>query len=413
MFDFTGQTAEQLLERSEELRARSEQIAVEIMASGADVNALRAETDANVAERQAIRDELEARKAAAKAAEEQRAADFEAGSKKIERKGDTPMPEKIYDNTTPEYRSAWLKNMAVTQDGIRLLGDLNEEERAAFTHTTANSGSVVPQVLLNRIIDLMDSRAPIYQDADKSYMTQGFGIARRTGITKGDAKGVSEGTANTDDEQNAFDVFPLDGVEIKKHVVLSRKMKFKSVDAFEDWLVKELGDRIAVAKERLCIARATGVAPEGGSAVAAAGIAAANKNTAVARTDAGIRAAFALVKGPVKTIYANSSTIWGILAGIEDGGGHRLFIPSGMDDPTVAGRVYGAKVKEDPQLADDEFFIFAQDQMTVNEYDELYIFSTVEAKTANEVRTAYALTDAGVKDPKGGFYGKFAAHSST
>ena len=47
--------------------------------------------------------------------------------------------------------------------------------------------------------------------------------------------------------------------------------------------------------------------------------------------------------------------------------------------------------------------------MTVNEYDELYIFSTVEAKTANEVRTAYALTDAGVKDPKGGFYGKFAA----
>ena len=186
-------------------------------------------------------------------------------------------------------------------------------------------------------------------------------------------------------------------------------MKFKSVDAFEDWLVKELGDRIAVAKERLCIARATGVAPEGGSAVADAGIAATNKNTAVARTDAGIRAAFALVKGPVKTIYANSSTVWGILAGIEDGGGHRLFIPSGMDDPTVAGRVYGAKVKEDPQLADDEFFIFAQDQMTVNEYDELYIFSTVEAKTANEVRTAYALTDAGVKDPKGGFYGKFAA----
>ena len=412
MFDFTGQTAEQLLERSEELRARSEQIAVEIKAAGADADALSAEADANIAERQAISTELKARKAAAKAAEEKRAADFKAGSKIIERKGESLMPEKIYDNTTPEYRSAWLKNLAVTKDGMHLLGEMNDEERAAFTHTTANSGNVVPQVTVNRIVDLLDSRAPMYQDADKSYMTQGFGVPRRKAITKGDAKGVAEGAAN-DDEANDFDLLSLDGVEIKKHVVLSRKMKFKSVDAFEDWLVKELGDRIAVAKERLCIARATGVAPEGGTVNANAGIDAGNKNTAVARTDAGIRDAFAKVKGPIKTIYANSNTIWNIFAGIEDGGGHRLFIQSGMDDPTVAGRVYGAKVKEDPQLADDEFFIFAKDQLKVNEYDELYIFSTVEAKTANEVKTAYSLTDAGVEDPKGGFYGKFAAASGT
>ena len=395
MYDFTNYTNEQL-------EARANQILQDMEKDGANLEELRKEA-------KAISEEREARKS--QAARTEIRSRIAGGAGRVVSRPQQPAgcEERSYGADSPEYRSAWLKNLAVTNDGIRLLGDLNEEERAAFTHTTANSGSVVPQVLLNRIIDLMDSRAPIYQDADKSYMTQGFGIARRTGITKGDAKGVSEGTANTDDEQNDFDVFPLDGVEIKKHVVLSRKMKFKSVDAFEDWLVKELGDRIAVAKERLCIARATGAAPEGGSAVAAAGIAAANKNTAVARTDAGIRAAFALVKGPVKTIYANASTIWDILAGIEDGGGHRLFIPSGMDDPTVAGRVYGAKVKEDPQLADDEFFIFAQDQMTVNEYDELYIFSTVEAKTANEVRTAYALTDAGVKDPKGGFYGKFAA----
>lgn len=411
MFDFTGQTAEDLLRRSEELRARSEAIAVEIKAEGADVTSLSEEADANVAERQAISEELEARRAAAAQAAEQRAADFQGGKKKIEKKGSAHMEERVYDFTSPEYRRAWLKNLAVTQDGVRLFGEMTEEERAAFTHTTANSGNVVPQVIMNEIIELLDNRAPMYQDAYHTNMTQGFGVPRHTGITAGDAAGVAEGTARGDDEQNDFDLLPLDGVEIKKHVVLSRKMKFKSIDAFEAWLVKELGERITVAKERLCIARAKGLAPEGGSAVAAAGIAVANQNNSVARTDAGIRGMLALVKGSSKTIYANSNTIWNILAGIEDGGGHRLFITSGQVDPTVAGVVYGAKVKEDPQLADDEFFIFAKGMLQVNDYDELYIFATVEAKTANDVRTAYALTDAGVRDPKGGAFGKFAAAS--
>ena len=411
MFDFTGMTAEQLLARSEELRARSEAIAAEIRADGADVKALSAEADGNVAERQAISDELEARRAAAQQAAEQRAADFKGGTKKIEKKGSPKMEEKNYDFTSPEYRSAWLKNLAVTQDGVHLFGEMNEEERAAFTHTTANSGNVVPQVIMNEIIELLDNRAPMYQDAYHTNMTQGFGVPRRKAINAGDAAGVAEGAANADDEENDFDLLPLDGVEIKKHVVLSRKMKFKSIDAFETWLVKELGDRIVVAKERLCIARAKGSAPEGGSAVADAAIAVANRNASVARTDAGIRGMLALVKGASKTIYANSNTIWNILAGIEDGGGHRLFITSGQVDPTVAGVVYGAKVKEDPQLADDEFFIFAKGMLQVNDYDDLYIFSTVEAKTANEVKTAYALTDAGVRDPKGGAYGKFVAAS--
>lgn len=394
-FDFTNHTDAQL-------ESRAAEILVEMTKDGANLEELRNEA-------QAIQTERDARAAEAKRREIRAAVANGAGTVVARAPQEQRREERNYDAASPEYRSAWLKELARDDRGNYRLGAPTTEERAAFTHTTANSGNVVPQVLMNRIIDLMDSRAPIYADSYKTYMTQGFGVPRRNSITAGDSSGVSEGTANANDEHNDYGLLPLDGVEIKKHVVLSRKMKFKSIDAFEAWLVKELGERQTVAKERLCIARMKGSAPEGGTAVADAAIAAANKNNAVARTDAGIRGMFALVKGAEKTIYANSNTIWNILAGIEDGGGHRLFIPSGMDDPTVAGRVYGAKVKEDPQLADDEFYLIAKDNLWTNEYDELEIFSTVEAKTANEIKTAYSLTDAGCADPKGAAYGKFAA----
>ena len=385
----------------QQLEQRAAQILTEMNAEGANLEELRSEAAAIAAE-QRIRREIAASR-------EARSAVAAGAGVTVAAPAPAQRQERRYTAADEEYRRAWLKNLARDQAGNMPLGELTEEERTAFTHTTANTGTLVPQVIANEIIDLVDSRAPIYQDAYFTYLTKGFGVPRRTGITKGDSAGVAEGAAPSDDEQNAFNLLPLDGVEIKKYVAQSRKMQFKSIDAFQAWLVKELGERQIVAKERLCIARLSGAAPEGGTAVAAAGIAAGNKSTTVARTDAGIRGMLAKVKGAEKTIYANANTIWNIFAGIEDGGGHRLFIPSGMDDPMVAGRIYGAKIKEDPQLVDDEFYIIAKGQLQVNEYDDLFIFSAVEPKTANDIKTAYSLTDAGLRDPEGAAYGKFAA----
>ena len=56
---------------------------------------------------------------------------------------------KTYGPDSPEYRSAWLKNMAV-REGVHLLGEMNAEEREAWTHTTANTTAVVPTVTMNR-----------------------------------------------------------------------------------------------------------------------------------------------------------------------------------------------------------------------------------------------------------------------
>lgn len=298
-----------------------------------------------------------------------------------------------------EYRRAWLKNMAV-RNGVPLLGEMSKEERAAFMATTANTPAVVPTATMNRIIELVESMAPMYNDASISGMSQGFSIPRHKATTQGDAKGVAEGTAN-DDEQDTFDLLTLAGVEIKKHVVISYSMQFRSLEAFETWLVNHLAQRIAVAKEKLILARLDGTAPDGGTAVADAGIDTGNVLTAQTYADATIRAIFAKLEGQgSRVIYANAVTIWNGLVGITDADGHKLFVPNSMDDPIVTGRIYGATVKLDNNLADNVAYFGVRGKLLANNFDDMRVLTSVEPKTLNQITTAGSIFDAGLENPK-------------
>ena len=130
------------------------------------------------------------------------------------------------DEFTPDsdvYKRAWLKNLAIDATGRKLFGEMTEIEKRAFTFVTTNTPQVVPTEIMNRVITLIDNDSPIYDDSFETDMVYGFEIPRLKSITAGDAKNVTEGTAN-DDEQDAFDLIALPGVEIKKHIVMSRKM---------------------------------------------------------------------------------------------------------------------------------------------------------------------------------------------
>ena len=296
---------------------------------------------------------------------------------------------KTYGPDSPEYRSAWLKNMAV-REGVHLLGEMNAEEREAWTHTTANTTAVVPTVTMNRIIELVESMYPIYNDAQKSAMTSGFEIPRHKTIAQGDAAATNEGAAN-DDEKDTFDYLPLSGVEIKKHLVISRKMKWQSIDAFEDWIVNHIAERIGVAKEARILAQL---------ADATYGIAAANVATGVEATDANIRAKFALVKGQgAKVVYANASTIWNIFAGINDGAGNKAFIPSPKADPITQGVMYGFTVKLDDNLSDKVMLAGIPGKIIANNFEDLFINHAMDPKTFEEIIAGYSLFDAGLENP--------------
>ena len=381
------------------VESRLSQIKAEMDNDGADITALDAEFDLLEERRKAIKAETETRKQLAdKIAKGQTGTEVRNFKEMEEKKMEN---EKRYDRTSPEYRTAWLKNIAVRNDGSKIFGEWNEEEKRAFMFTTENTGAVVPTDIQNKIIDLVDSEAPMLADAEMSSMTRGFGVPRLKSIAAGDAKGVEEGTANVD-EEDVFDLLTLDGVEIKKHVVITRKMQFQSIDAFESWLVAHLGKRIRVAKERLILARLDGTAPEGGSAEASAKIDAGNVLTGQSYTDEAIRGIFAkLHPAGERVVYANNNTIWAHLVGIVDGDNRKLFVPDSMGDPTVQGRIYGAQVKADPNLADNVVYVGVKGQILANNFDDLFVFSTIEPKTANTITTGYSLFDAGLQDPKG------------
>ena len=288
-----------------------------------------------------------------------------------------------------EYRTAWLKKMAV-RDGVALFGELTEAENRAYTHTTANTGAVVPTAVMNRIVELVESEYPMYNDASKSAMVQGFQIPRHTAIAAGDAAATNEGAANSD-EQDTFDYLPLAGVEIKKHIVISRKMKWQSISAFEDWIVTHIAERIGVAKEARILSQLGD---------ATYGIAAANVATGVEATDANIRAKLGLVRGTgAKVLYANAYTIWNILAGINDGAGNKAFIPSPQADPVTKGVVYGYTVKEDNNLANKVIYAGAPSKILANNFEDLFINRAMDPKTFEDIVAGYSLFDAGLENP--------------
>ncbi len=377
-------TTDQLLERRTA-------IACELDRPDADLDALEEEV-------RAINEELERRRS-----DEQRRAELRSavsgGGVNVDTVHTFPAQGRQAEPQDAVYRRAWLKNLAVRQ-GTPLFGELTTEERAAFVATTGNTGAVVPPAVLNRITELVESMSPMYDDAAKTNMLQGFSVPRHKATAQGDAAGVAEGAANVD-EKDTFDLLTLDGIEIKKHVVLSRKMKFKSIEAFESWLVQHIAQRIAVAKEKVILARLDGKAPDGGSVIANSGIAAANILTGQAYTDAAIRAIFGKLKGQgARVVYANSATIWNHLAGIEDGMKQKLFVPNSMGDPIVQGRIYGATIKVDNNLDDNVVYFGTVGQVLANDYEDLFVFSAVEPKTANDIKTGYSLFDAGLENPE-------------
>lgn len=369
----------------EELEARRVQIGEEVEKDGADLDALEAEI-------KGIKEELEARKAeAAKKAEIRNAVASGAGTVIKETPTEERKMEEIkYNAQSPEYRTAWLKNIA-QRDGKKIFGELTETEQRAFTFTTANSGAVVPTETLNRIVELVQSMAPMYDDATKSGMVKGFGVPRHKTIAAGDAAATAEGVANAD-EEDTFDLLPLDGVEIKKHVEISRKMQWQSIDAFEAWLTDHIAKRIAVAKETQIRARLDAVAT---------GIAAANVLTAQTYAESTVRAILAKIKqSGTKVWYANTNTIWNGLAGIQDGNDRPLFVPSTTDsDPTVQGRIYGGEVKVDENLADNVVYVGVPASILANDFEALFMNNAIDPKTFKTIIAGYSLFDAGLENP--------------
>jgi len=199
------------------------------------VNALGAEKELLEA-RKAELEDLETRK--------QTALDITSGKiipKTIEtRKDDINMEfEKMTRDeilASPEYRSAWLKNMQGKA--------LNEIEQRAYSSTVASAA--IPTQTSSIFFDKMTKIAPMLNEITLLHVA-------------GNVKFVSEGTRNAaakHTELNAEDpaadtlaYVELGAYEYMKLISISKTAQSMTLDAFEGWLVNMLAEDIAIAIE--------------------------------------------------------------------------------------------------------------------------------------------------------------------
>lgn len=304
--------------------------------------------------------------------------------------------EERFDASSPEYRSAWLKDLA---RGVGMRGfdtEMTDAEQRAFTFMTSNSNPIVPTQTQNRIVELVESSSTIFSDLTVDGFSNVYEVPRHISVDAGDAKVTAENTAN-DDEQDTFKTITLTGEEIRKHLKVSRKMQVQSISAFEDWVVRHLAARMSVAKDKYVISQL---------ADGEAGMDEGNKvQTAKAGvvSDSDLLGLLAKLStggedGGTCRFYASNTTIWKRLAEVKDANGRPIYKES--TDPNEAMRIHGVGVKRDDNLADDVILVGYPKLVAANSFDPMSVMSDVDVKTRESTIAAYELFDCAAEVPK-------------
>jgi HK97 family phage major capsid protein len=315
--------------RIDEINTRLTAIAQEAETATGDVlTALETETNDLVAERQQIMDEVQKR--------QQLRQNIAAGivtGKTIENKEENPMENRNFTTASEEYRSAFLKRLRRE--------DLTEVETRAFTFLTTNTAAPLPQTMQNRIIDLIGEAHPIVADVYSLNSGSAISIPVGKSITA-DAGRSAEGEA-ANEMQIEFDDITLAGEDHTANVKMSYKMMHMAIDAFEDYLVTKIAERLGAVLAGDIVAKIK------------AGMNAANKSTAGV-SYASVCAGFGALKrvGAV-VVYGTRETIFNKIVGMVDGNKRPIF--QQPITAAAAGVLLGATIKYEDAMGAGELLI--------------------------------------------------------
>ena len=287
--------------------------------------------EARISEMEAIRAELNTRKAAAE--EEARQAE------EVARMTGEPIIEseerKMYEVNSVEYRDLWLRN---------LQGKLNEEETRAYA---SNSTNAVPTIVADKFFEKMKKLAPMLSEIT---------LLRVAGNLKFVAEGVRNTATAKHTENSAMTAaadttvsVSLGGFEFMKVIQISRTAVLMSVNAFEDWLTEMLAGDLARAIDDYILNDAT-------NGVAALTFSTGTNqilNTATTGyTYDNVVDLIALLPAAYDAeakFLVNKKTLYGKIAKIKDTAGNPIFVPDTISG--VGGRLMGYPVIVDDYVA--------------------------------------------------------------
>lgn len=212
--------------RLQEIEERLSAIKAEMNTEGANLDALGAEVDSLIAERARLLSEIETRRGIL---------DKIGSGAAGEGAPIIPTEEKrSFDTSSPEYRSAFLKN-------LRNL-ELTEVEKRAFSSGSSSAGAVIPTNTANEIIKKLKQHAPLLGEITLLNVSGNVKFAVEN--AKADAAIHTENatiTAGTD----TFTTVTLTSYEIVKLVQVSETVKTMSIDIFESWLTDMIAEKVA------------------------------------------------------------------------------------------------------------------------------------------------------------------------
>ena len=305
-----------------------------------------------------------------------------------------------------EYEKAWAKTMmkkpleASEQKTFALVNE-------AYTHTTGNTAIVIPKSVVKGIWEEAGNLYPYFNDVNKTYVNGVLAVIQED--TSTDAGWYDEATA-TDDGKETFKEFTLSGCELARSVTISWKLREMAVEDFIPYIrrkiAKKMGAAAGYGATHGAGPKAASGKPEPTGTVTAL---LAEENTPQVVTYAKgsvptwkeITSARAKVKsgyGAGLAVYANSTTIWNVLANILDQNKRPIFM---TDAATGVNKVLGATVKEDDSMLDGEIlFSNAYEGYHTNVNKEMTVMTEEHVKERKADYCAYAIMDGNVTTTK-------------
>lgn len=322
--NFAEMNGEQLQARMDELIAETSEEKRDALGND--------ELEARINEMEALKAEIENRKAAA--AEEARKAEEAAqmeGKKIINEREDNKM-----ERNSVEYRDLWVKN---------LQGTLTEEEARAYAAADANNA--VPTIVSDKMFEKMKKLAPMLSEIT---------LLRVAGNVKFVTEGVRNPATAKHTENSAMTAaadtivnVTLGGFEFMKVIQISRTAALMSVGAFENWLVEMLAGDIARAIDDYIINDST-------NGIAALTFSTGTNqilNTATTGYNyANICDLIALLPAAYDAeakFLVNKKTLYGRIAQIVDSAKHPIFVPDTVTG--IGGRLMGYPVVVDDYVS--------------------------------------------------------------
>ena len=309
-------------------------------------------------------------------------------------------------HATDEYKAAWAKIMM----GKPLTAEETEvvEKVNAYTHTTENTGVVIPTTVAAGIWDMIEEMYPLWNDVQKTYVKGAYKAL--IGEESTDAKWYDEDT-ETEDGKETIGELVLNGCELSRSITVSWKLREMAIEDFIPYIQRKMARKMGAAlgygashgKGKPSTSdtfkpEPTGIVTALEKETDTPQIVTYTKGALNYKNLTSARAKVKVGANELK-IYANSTTIWGELANVVDGMDKPMFI----QDPVNNGvyRILGMEVKEDDSMLDGEVMMsspFVGYLANVNK--EMSVMTEEHVKKRTVDYCGYAIVDGGVTSTK-------------